>query len=127
MPKKRIAKPRGLGDVIENITTATGIKKAVDLFSEVTGIDCGCDARKEKLNKMFKFEVNCLTKDEYEQLSNLLKKGAFTNQDNRTFTAIYNRVLNRKDDVTYCQSCLIDRVKKMRKLLKEYQDELNNI
>jgi len=127
MSKKRIAKPGGLGDVIENITTATGIKKAVDLFSEVTGIDCGCDARKEKLNKMFKFEVNCLTKDEYEQLSSLLKKGAFTNQDNRTFTAIYNRVLNRKDDVTYCQSCLIDRVKKMRKLLKEYQDELNNI
>jgi hypothetical protein len=52
-PTKRTKKPSGLGDTIEQITTATGIKAAVDWFSEATGVDCGCDARKEKLNKIF--------------------------------------------------------------------------
>ena len=42
---------KGLGDDIEKITKATGIKKVVDTFAELTGIDCGCDARKAKLNQ----------------------------------------------------------------------------
>ncbi len=41
---------KGLGDTIEKITTATGIKKAVDTVSKVTGRECGCGRRKEKLN-----------------------------------------------------------------------------
>jgi hypothetical protein len=41
---------KGLGDTIEKITTATGIKKAVDTVSKATGKDCGCGKRKEKLN-----------------------------------------------------------------------------
>ena len=40
----------GLGDTIEKITTATGIKKAVDTVSKVTGRECGCGRRKQKLN-----------------------------------------------------------------------------
>ena len=42
---------KGLGDTIERITKATGIKKVVDTLSEVTGKDCNCGKRKEKLNK----------------------------------------------------------------------------
>ncbi len=38
-------KSQGLGDSIEKLTEATGIKKAVELFSEITGLDCGCDER----------------------------------------------------------------------------------
>ena len=60
-------KSEGLGDTIEKITTATGIKAVVDAFAEATGIDCGCDARKEKLNKLFRYKKpECLTKDEYD-------------------------------------------------------------
>jgi hypothetical protein len=43
-------KSRGLGDTIEKITAATGIKKVVEKVSEVTGKECGCKNRKEKLN-----------------------------------------------------------------------------
>ena len=44
-------KSKGLGDTIEKFTTATGIKKAVEAFSEAIGVkDCGCNGRKEKLN-----------------------------------------------------------------------------
>jgi hypothetical protein len=47
-------KSKGLGDSIEKITTATGIKKAVD---KITGNkDCGCSKRKDKLNKMFPYD-----------------------------------------------------------------------
>jgi hypothetical protein len=43
-------KSKGLGDTIEKITAATGIKKAVEFATKSSGKDCGCKARKEKLN-----------------------------------------------------------------------------
>jgi hypothetical protein len=43
-------KSKGLGDTVEKFTTATGIKKVVDTVTKATGKDCGCGARKEKLN-----------------------------------------------------------------------------
>jgi uncharacterized protein with PQ loop repeat len=63
--------PKGLGDLIENITKATGIKKLVDWA--FGGIDCGCDARKEKLNKLFPRKQNpeCLNEQEYKYLKEI--------------------------------------------------------
>lgn len=40
----------GLGDVVEKVTTVTGIKKVVDTVSSATGVDCGCSKRKKELN-----------------------------------------------------------------------------
>ena len=48
-------KSKGLGDTIEKITKATGIKKVVDKISKVTKKDCGCDKRKETLNRFFPY------------------------------------------------------------------------
>ncbi len=48
-------KQKGFGDTIEAITKATGIKKVVEKISEATGKDCGCDKRKEYLNKKFPY------------------------------------------------------------------------
>jgi len=45
-------KSKGLGDTIEKITTATGIKS---LFDKHMG-DCGCNKRKEILNKNFPYK-----------------------------------------------------------------------
>lgn len=45
-----MGKTKGMGDVIEKITKATGIKKVVDTVSKATGKDCGCSKRKEALN-----------------------------------------------------------------------------
>ena len=44
---------KGLGDRIESFTRATGIKKLVDTVSQGLNIPCGCQQRKETLNKMF--------------------------------------------------------------------------
>ena len=45
-------KSKGLGDTVEKITKATGVKS---LFERLHG-DCGCDKRKEKLNKIFLYK-----------------------------------------------------------------------
>ena len=48
-------KSKGLGDTIEKITKATGIKKVVDTVSKVVKKDCGCGARKDTLNRLFPY------------------------------------------------------------------------
>jgi hypothetical protein len=47
---------KGLGDTVEKITTATGIKKVVEGISKATGKDCGCKQRKDALNRMFPYK-----------------------------------------------------------------------
>lgn len=49
-------KSRGFGDTVEKITTATGIKKVVDIVAKATNKDCGCNKRKEALNKAFPYQ-----------------------------------------------------------------------
>ena len=70
-PKKKKTtkktKSKGLGDTVEKITEATGIKKVV---KAVFGDDCGCDERKEKLNKAFTYKrqaQRCLEEHQYKQ------------------------------------------------------------
>ena len=48
-------KSKGLGDSIEKITKATGIKKVVDTVSKVVKKDCGCANRKDTLNRLFPY------------------------------------------------------------------------
>ena len=50
------SKPKGLGDTVENITRATGIKAVVEKVSEVTGKPCGCAERRDTLNRMFPYD-----------------------------------------------------------------------
>ena len=43
---------RGAGDLVERVTEKTGIKSLVE---KVTGKDCGCAGRRDKLNKLIPF------------------------------------------------------------------------
>jgi len=49
-------KSKGLGDSIEKVTKATGIKTMVDTISEGLNIPCGCEGRKDALNKLFPYK-----------------------------------------------------------------------
>jgi hypothetical protein len=52
--EKRNNKSRGLGDDIKKITSATRIDQLAERIAKIIGSEtCGCDARQEKLNKMF--------------------------------------------------------------------------
>ena len=45
----------GVGDTVEKITKATGIKKIVETVNKATGKDCGCAKRKDTLNRLFPY------------------------------------------------------------------------
>ena len=49
-------KSRGLGDTIEKFTKATGIKRVVETVSKAAGKDCGCNKRRDSLNRAFPYE-----------------------------------------------------------------------
>jgi len=52
-----IMKSRGLGDTIHKFTKATGIKTVVDKVSEGLNIPCGCEARRQALNKAVPYKM----------------------------------------------------------------------
>ena len=49
-------KSRGLGDSIARFTKATGIKKVVNTVSKITKKPCGCNKRKDTLNRLFPYK-----------------------------------------------------------------------
>ena len=50
-------KSKGLGDTIQKITNATGISALTNMLQDKGVIkDCGCNKRKEKLNKRFPYK-----------------------------------------------------------------------
>jgi hypothetical protein len=118
----RPKKAKGLGDTIEQITEATGVKAVVDWFSDATGIDCGCDKRKEALNALFSYEVECLNQDEYEFIGTLLGASYITREQQRTINTILERTTRRRYKVSNCGSCVRDRVEKLIKMHEAYAD-----
>ena len=119
MAKKKASK--GLGDTVEKITEVTGVKKATKfLFGE----DCGCDERKEKLNKMFPYskKPECLKQKEFKFLDRVYKANAraLSREDNRELYTIYNRVFNAKKVSTTCGSCVKSVMNELKKIYDEY-------
>ena len=108
---------QGLGDTIEKVTEATGIKKAVKW---AMGEDCGCDERKEKLNKLFRYKVECLTEKDYKYLKELGTPSVVTNWDMNKVIQIYNRVFHKKRRVSSCGSCMKVVLNELQKLMDEY-------
>jgi len=53
---KQLKKMDGLGDAVEAVAEATGIKKIVETVAKATGRDCGCGRRKEALNRLVPFK-----------------------------------------------------------------------
>lgn len=118
-------KAKGLGDTIEQITEATGIKKAVELFSKATGIDCGCDERKAKLNELFSYSrtVNCLTEKDYNALTGLIdpKKSSLTPEEQAQLSDIYYNVFNYRLQISSCGSCWANKIQELKQVYNEYK------
>ena len=50
-------KSKGLGDSVAKFTEITGIKSFAEFATKAVGKkDCGCNKRKEALNKMFPYK-----------------------------------------------------------------------
>ena len=116
-------KAEGLGDTVAQITKATGIDKLVKF---VAGEDCGCDARKEKLNALFPYRTpKCLTEDEYTYLteSNVLTKQTIKPSEQDAILKIYNRIFGISREPTSCATCWLEIIIKMQKVYNEYITE----
>ena len=48
-------KHKGLGDTVEAVTQATGIKAIVEAGSKAFNKPCGCQQRKKTLNDLFPY------------------------------------------------------------------------
>jgi len=115
---------KGLGDTVEKITTVTGIKKVVEMFSEATGLDCGCDKRKETLNKLFPYnKVNCLNEQDYNSLTQYLdvKQTTLTPTEQKIISDIYFNVFNHRLQISSCSSCWKGKLNELRQVYNEYK------
>ena len=89
-------------------------------------MDCGCEKRKERLNKLFPYsKPECLTEEE-----DMTLKAIFNHINNRIGTTeqsallkIYNRIFHDKRQMSTCSSCVKELVEVMRKLFNEYEYE----
>jgi predicted Zn-ribbon and HTH transcriptional regulator len=112
---------QGLGDTIEKITEATGIKALVKF---IAGDDCGCDERKEKLNKLFPYKKPlCLQEDEYNYLVEFFSqnKTRLRPTEQQTLLKIYNRIFNERNEPSTCTTCWVDYLNKLSKIMNEYK------
>ena len=117
MAKKKTVKKKseGLGDTIEKVTKATGIKK---LVKAIVGDDCNCDERKEKFNRAKNWKakrVNCISEEDYKWTVDvsLKMKTKWKREETTRLVSVYNSVFNTKIKPTSCGSCV-----------KSYKDKL---
>ena len=115
-------KSKGLGDMIDSITTKTGIKKVVNKISEATGIPCNCEERKQKLNQMFPNfrNIRQFTEDEikiYDEVVPGIELRQRLNAEEKTIIAtLYNGVFGQNPQWKSCSPCnkqIMDNLKKV--------------
>jgi hypothetical protein len=119
-------KAQGLGDTIDQITTATGIKALVKF---VAGEDCGCQQRKEALNKLFPYsKPNCLSEADYNFLKEFFEvtRGSVVPTVQYRLNQIYTSTFNKNAEFTNCGSCLLDRINELKKVFEEYVRQNDN-
>ena len=114
----------GLGDTIEKVTKATGIKKAVDYIFDKAGKDCGCEKRKEKLNsiRLKRRAVRCFTEDQYNAWTEFKKsKVASVTKDwqRKVMIPIYAHLFATQLKVMNC--CIKQYINDIDKVYEQYQ------
>lgn len=117
-PKKQ--QPKGLGDVIENITEATGIKAVV---KAIAGDDCGCEERKQFLNELFPIGPRvrrCLTPEDEAYLRKFfsVRHENLYVLEQRDLAKIYLAVYDIKIEDTNCADCWREYVNNLKKLIE---------
>lgn len=96
MRSKKKYQSKGLGDTIAKITEATGLDKIVS-------DDCGCEERKQKLNKLFAYNlkvVNCPIQEDIDWFNNLKKE--LNDNDRKRLCKFYSFVFN----LPYFEPCI---------------------
>jgi len=99
---------KGLGDIVEDITKATGIKKAV---KAIFGDDCGCEERKTNLNNLPKLRTDkayrCLTEEQYNEYNEYVERRTlkYETADVRMILRLYAHVFAIQHQMPTCKNC----------------------
>ena len=111
-----MTKSKGLGDSIEKALKATGIDKVA---KKVLGDDCGCEERKEALNKMFPYaKVRQFTEDEMSIYESVLPRigSIVKREDQAILVKLYNKVFNSNKKPSSCGKCVQQTVAQLAKV-----------
>jgi len=138
----KVQTSKGLGEIVENITEKTGIKKVVEVFTN--GKDCGCDKRKEKLNDIKvkgSLKINCMSEEQYNLYDEFVKnrkitllggneaKGTVEDKQINMLSEMYANLTNQPA-YKICRGCsnskpLIRIIEVLDKVYNIYKEELN--
>jgi hypothetical protein len=119
----RSTESQGLGDTIEKVFKATGISKVAKWL---LGEDCGCEERKEKLNKLFPYKKpKCLTEDEYNFLITFYdeRSSRLKPTEQASILRIYNRVFGIRQEPTRCADCWRRILSELEKVIQTYEQD----
>jgi len=119
-PRKKAV---GLGDTVEQVLKVAGIAK---ITKWVLGEDCGCDKRKDTLNKLFPYrKPECLDQPEYEYLKAWFEKNTLDVKPTEqvTMLKIHSRIFKVRNEPTSCSSCLREKIQQLRTVFETYEDE----
>jgi hypothetical protein len=133
-PRKKAAEPKGLGDKVEEVLNSKLVAPVTNAIKKAIwkdGEDCGCDERKEKLNKLsgsiFR-KARCLTESQHKILAEELPKikGSLEYDSLSKLAKVHAGVFNYQFEGP-CSSCgaknqrIIDQ---LRVLFETYKSEL---
>lgn len=122
--KKEAVQAKGLGDAVEAVTKATGVKAFVEFMNG--GEPCeGCEKRKAWLNKVSRRKPKTLTLDEFKFIESIKDKKRLTASENINLAKTHARVYR----TTYeppgnCSSCAIQKHKDLVSLYEAYLTDL---
>lgn len=118
---KQSTPSQGLGDTIEKITTATGIKSIVKF---IAGEDCGCEERKQKLNELFSYKkVLCLTESEYNYLDAFFTTNGESVKPTtqKELYAIHDRIMQlKRPSLSGCPDCVRQMISNLKRVYENY-------
>ena len=115
-------KNKGLGDLIDSITTKTGIKKGVKMLF---GDSCGCEERRKKLNNLYPNFKNIrpFTNDEkkvYESIIPEIDKTQRITTDQKTaLNVLYRGVFETNAKWSSCGSCNQKTIHNLKKIYEK--------
>jgi len=129
--KDNLNASKGLGDTVEKVLSSKPLKaitQAVKGFIFDNPEDCGCDERKESLNKTFRFNnIKWLNKVEYNWLTEYdsrADKSKLLDKDTTAIFTMWNRVFDRglRADQKWCTCNPKVYVSSLRDLYKMHKE-----
>jgi len=117
----------GLGDTVAKITKAIGLDKVADSAAKLLGMeDCGCEDRRKRLNKEFRYyKPNCLEEEDFVFLVEFLTESRtrVTHVQQVKLLGIYNYAFDKNIQPTSCGGCLKRVVNELKRLVKVHKHE----